>query len=114
MMVAYANFAIERISPYALLGMVHVLEGMSVALARAAAEAIMRAIRPQVAKGGFSYLISHGTLDEDHIEQFAALLDRIDTPERREIVVQAARDFYQLYGDVFRSLAQSAEHPLAA
>ena len=114
MMVAYANFAIERISPYALLGMVHVLEGMSVALARAAAEAIMRSILPTVAQGGFSYLISHGTLDEDHIEQFAALLDRIDTPDRRNVVVQAARDFYQLYGDVFRSLAQSAEHALAA
>lgn len=114
MMVAYANFAIERISPYALLGMVHVLEGMSVALARAAAEAIMRSIRPQVARGGFSYLISHGTLDVDHIEQFAALLDRVDTPERRAIVIQAARDFYQLYGDVFRSLARLAEHPVAA
>src|SRR6267154_6178459 len=39
-MVAYAYYAIEHISPYAMLGSVHVLEGMSVMLADKLADAL--------------------------------------------------------------------------
>ena len=113
MMVAYANYAIERISPYAMLGMVHVLEGMSVALARAAASAIQTSLGVSSGGGGFSYLTSHGQLDEDHVAAFAVLLDQIDTPERRAIVIQAAKDFYQLFGNVFKELAEKSEIPHA-
>ena len=113
-MVAYANYAIEHISPYALLGMVHVLEGMSVALARAAAGAIGATLAADSQAGGFSYLNSHGHLDESHVELFAKLLDQIDTPDRREVVIQAAKDFYRLYGDVFRALAPNSETRHAA
>lgn len=113
-MVAYANYAIEHISPYALLGMVHVLEGMSVALARAAAGAIGATLAGDFQTGGFSYLNSHGHLDESHVELFAKLLDQIDTPDRRAVVMQAAKDFYRLYGDVFRALAHNTETRYAA
>jgi heme oxygenase len=109
MMVAYAYFSIERVSPYALLGMIHVLEGMSVALARAAADAIVDALKADSGIGGFRYLTSHGHLDEGHVGLFAQLLDQIDTPDRRIVVIQAAKDFYRLYGDVFRALALTQE-----
>jgi len=108
MMVAYANYAIERISPYAMLGMVHVLEGMSVALARAAAASIGSSLGVDPAKGGFSYLTSHGHLDEEHVDLFAHLLDQIDEPERRLMVIQAAKDFYRLYGNIFREISDAA------
>lgn len=115
MMVAYANYAIERISPYTMLGMVHVLEGMSVVLARAAACAILAGLEVDPAQGGgFRYLTSHGQLDESHVVLFAQLLDRIDAPDRRAVTIQAARDFYQLYGDMFRALEQSTETRHAA
>lgn len=113
-MVAYAYFAIERVSPYALLGMVHVLEGMSVALARAAAGAIREGLNLSGGSGGFSYLNSHGLLDEEHVDQFAKLLEGIDSPARRAVVIQAAKDFYQLYGDVFRALSGTKEISHAA
>lgn len=113
-MVAYAYYAIERISPYALLGMVHVLEGMSVALARAAATSIRLGMALGEGSGGFSYLNSHGHLDEEHVGLFAELLDAIDTPERRAIVILAAKDFYRLYGDVFRHLGAEREVRYAA
>lgn len=116
MMVAYAYHAIERISPYALLGMVHVLEGMSVALARSAASSIISRLG-LCAQGdgrvaGFSYLISHGHLDEEHVQLLAGLLARIDSPDRRQTVIQAAKDFYRLYGDIFRELGagQGGDH----
>jgi pyrroloquinoline quinone (PQQ) biosynthesis protein C len=114
MMVAYAYYAIERISPYALLGMVHVLEGLSAALAGAAAGAIRATLGMGETTAGFRYLTSHGTLDQDHVQLFADLLDEIDSPARRTIVVEAARDFYRLYGDVFRSLAAPMEDDHAA
>ena len=43
-MVAYAYYAIEWISPYAMLGSVHVLEGMSTLLADKAANSIQRSL----------------------------------------------------------------------
>ncbi len=111
-MVAMAFHQIEEDGPYALLGLVHVLEGMSAALAVAAAESIRRNLGLGDAVG-FSYLKSHGILDIDHVDGFASLLSRVDTPERRQIVVAAAKDFYALYGDVFRALDsrfQEADH----
>jgi len=109
MMVAYATYAIEHVSPYAMLGMVHVLEGLSVTLARAAACAIIAGLDRDPGQGGFHYLTSHGHLDESHVALFAQLLDQIDSPERRTIIIQAAKDFYQLYGDIFRALDQTME-----
>lgn len=102
-MVAYAFHLIAEEGPYAMLGMVHVLEGMSVALATKAADSIRAHLDTQ-GPGGFSYLTSHGSLDVDHVATFADLLGAIDTPERRQTVIAAAKDFYRLYGDVFRAL----------
>ena len=46
-MVGYTYYAIEWISPYAMLGSVHVLEGMSTLLADKAADAIQRSLGGQ-------------------------------------------------------------------
>jgi acyl-coenzyme A synthetase/AMP-(fatty) acid ligase/heme oxygenase len=108
-LVAHAFHLINEEGPYALLGMVHVLEGMSVALAVRAADAIRSALAVDGKTGGFSYLTSHGGLDIGHVDTFAKLLDAIDTPERRATVIAAARDFYTLYGNVFRALRPAAE-----
>jgi len=113
-MIAMAYHLIGEEGPYALLGMVHVLEGMSVALAIQAAQSIRSRLGGDV-KGGFSYLTSHGGLDVGHVDTFAHLLGAIDSPARRRTVIAAARDFYALYGNVFRALAsQTAEASHAA
>jgi heme oxygenase len=104
-MVAHAFHLIAEEGPYSLLGMVHVLEGMSVALAVRAADAIRKSLGEAAQGGGFSYLTSHGGLDIGHVDTFAHLLDAIDTPERRATVIASAKDFYTLYGNVFRALA---------
>jgi len=105
-MVAYAYDVIARGNPVAFLGMVHVLEGTSVALALAAAERIQAALGlPDTA---FSYLRSHGTLDREHVAHFAMLVDRIDDAADRASLLDAARKFYRLYADVFRSLPSPA------
>lgn len=114
-LVATAYHLIAEEGPYALLGMVHVLEGMSVALAIKAAESIRARVGDGGGVAGFSYLTSHGGLDVGHVDGFARLLDAVDSPERRRVVIAAAKDFYALYGDVFRALApRETEVPHAA
>ncbi|MCC6247389.1 MAG: iron-containing redox enzyme family protein [Rubrivivax sp.] len=101
-MVAYAYDTIARGNPLGFFGMVHVLEGTSVALALLAADAIQRPLA--LPDRAFSYLRSHGSLDVEHTAHFARLMDRIDDAADQEAIVHAARAFYRLYGDVFRSL----------
>lgn len=101
-MVAYAHDTIARGNPLGFFGMVHVLEGSSVALALQAADRIQQQLA--LPDAAFSYLRSHGTLDQKHTADFARLMDRIDDEQDCSDIVHAARVFYRLYGDVFRSL----------
>ncbi|WP_234264133.1 TenA family transcriptional regulator [Hydrogenophaga sp. NFH-34] len=101
-MVAYAYDTIARRNPLGFFGMVHVLEGTSVALALMAADQIQSGLNlPDTA---FSYLRSHGTLDQEHTAHFELLMDRIEDPQDQADIVHAASAFYRLYADVFRSL----------
>ena len=102
LMVAYAYDTIARGNPAAFLGMVLVLEGTSVQVATQAAEALGRSLGlPQSA---FSYLTSHGSLDQGHVRFYETLVNRLDDPTDRAAVIHGARVFYKLYGDVFRAL----------
>ncbi|PVZ65400.1 TenA family transcriptional regulator [Pelagibaculum spongiae] len=102
LMVSYAFDSIERVSPLAFFGMVQVLEGTSVALATQAADKIKDSL--QLPEKAFSYLYSHGSLDQDHIEFFAGLMNQIIDENDQKIIIHAAKMFYRLYGDIFRSL----------
>jgi acyl-CoA synthetase (AMP-forming)/AMP-acid ligase II/pyrroloquinoline quinone (PQQ) biosynthesis protein C len=101
-MVAYAYDTIARGNPLGFLGMVHVLEGTSVALALAAADRIQHGLA--LPDAAFSYLRSHGTLDQEHTAHFEQLVNAIDDPQDQAAIVHATRLFYRLYGDVFRGL----------
>ncbi|MBC7941604.1 MAG: iron-containing redox enzyme family protein [Chitinophagaceae bacterium] len=101
-MVAYAYDSIARSNPLAFFGMVHVLEGTSVSLALMAADAIQKPLG--LPDAAFSYLRSHGTLDQQHTAHFEILMEQIDDPQDQTDIVHAARAFFRLYGDVFRGL----------
>lgn len=104
MMVSYAYDAVRRTSPLAFFGMVLVLEGTSIALAEKAAARI--AGRLQLPRKAFTYLSSHGALDQDHIKFYESLMNRIIDPADQAVIIHAARRFYRLYGDVYRSLEE--------
>ena len=104
-MVAYAYDLISRRNPAAFFGMVFVLESTSVALALTAADRIQAALG--LPDAAFSYLRSHGTLDQEHTQHLANLLERME-PEDQADVLHAARVFFRLYGDVFRALPSEA------
>jgi pyrroloquinoline quinone (PQQ) biosynthesis protein C len=112
-MVAYAYYAIEHISPYAFLGSVHVLEGMSVLLADQVAD-VMKAALGLESDSGFSYLRSHGSLDTEHVAFFRKLVDGFDDPKTQRIIIDNAIIFYRLYGAIFHDLGADAEVSHAA
>ena len=103
-MVGYTYYAIEWISPYAMLGSVHVLEGMSTLLADKAADAIQRSLGSSY-KEGFSYLRSHGALDIEHVAFFKTLVNGLTDTGTQKIVIDASKVFYRLYGDIYHELS---------
>lgn len=105
-MVAYAYNLIDRGNPAAFFGMVFVLEGTSVALALTAADRIQKALG--LPDRAFSYLRSHGTLDQQHTRHLAELLEKMEPADQAD-VIHAARVFFKLYGDVFRGLPSARE-----
>lgn len=107
-MVAYAYDLINRRNPVGFFGMVFVLEGTSVAIALQAADRIQEALA--LPNPAFSYLRSHGTLDQQHTRYLADLVNAM-TPADQAEVLHSARVFYRLYGDVFRALPSARETP---
>ncbi|MBT1449297.1 iron-containing redox enzyme family protein [Glaciecola sp. XM2] len=105
LMVSYAYDSINRNSPLAFFGMVHVLEGTSIAMADNAASNIQKAIG--LPKKAFSYLRSHGSLDIEHVKFFEDLMTKIDDIDEQNIIVLSAKKFFILYGNMFRSLDTS-------
>lgn len=102
LMVAYAYDFVQRKNPVGFLGMVFVLEGTSVRLATRAAEALQ--ISLELPQRAFSYLLSHGSLDEKHVQFFEDLANRLDQSEDKRAVIHVAKVIYRLYGDIFRAL----------
>ena len=111
LMVSYAYDMIDRVNPLGFFGMVHVLEGTSIAIADNAASRIRQALG--LPKKAFSYLYSHGALDLEHVKFFEDLMDRIEDPRDQAQIVHAANVFYGLYGNIFRTL-DGADAPARA
>jgi len=106
LMVSYAWDMISRVNPLGFFGMVQVLEGTSITIAEKAADIIRQ--RLNLPKKAFSYLYSHGALDQDHIKFYEGLMNRITDPAEQALIIHTARVFYKLYGDIFRGL--DADH----
>lgn len=111
-MVAYAYDKINRVNPVGFFGMVQVLEGTSIAIADSAADAIQTSL--SLPNKAFSYLKSHGALDVSHVEFFKDLMNRINNTADQAEIIRSAKVFYQLYGDIFRELGDTATLSSAA
>lgn len=103
LMVAYAYDMAQRVNPMGFFGMVHVLEGTSINLADKVADSVKGALN--LPQNAFSYLYSHGSLDQDHVAFFKDLMNKIEDKDDQDIIIHACRMFYGLYGNIFRTLA---------
>jgi len=104
-MVGYAYDVAMRRNPVGFFGMVFVLEGTSVALALDAASRIQSAL--DLPDRAFSYLRSHGKLDQEHTQHLAGIVNRLDNPTDHAAIVDCANAMFWLYGNVFRSLERT-------
>jgi pyrroloquinoline quinone (PQQ) biosynthesis protein C len=111
LMVAYVYDYVARRNPVGFFGMVHVLEGTSIALATNAAHAIRA--RLGLPPEAFTYLTSHGALDREHVRFFAGLMDRLEDPADQAAVTHVATMVFRLYGDVFRALPRMRDLEVA-
>ena len=101
-MVDHAYRMIEEANPAAFFGMVYVLESVSVALAQRGASAVAEnlGLPPEA----FTYLTSHGALDQDHMAFFAELVNGLERGDDRAAILQMAREMFGLFGAVFASI----------
>jgi hypothetical protein len=101
-MVSYAYDTIARNNPASFFGMVLVLEGTSIELATRAAENLQQSLG--LPKQAFSYLLSHGSLDIEHVDFFKSLMNKIEDEDDKRAIIHCAKVMYRLYGDIFRGL----------
>jgi hypothetical protein len=107
LMVAFLYDQIARGNPVGLFGMVNVLEGTSIALATQAADTIRESLG--LPSDAFSYLSSHGVLDQEHMATYRRLMDRLEDEEDKQAVIHAAKVVYLLYAEMFRGLPRAHE-----
>ncbi|MGM0569441.1 AMP-binding protein [Marinobacter sp.] len=102
LMVAYLYHQIDRGNPAAFFGMVQVLEGTSIELATPLARQIQAHLG--LPDKAFSYLYSHGELDQDHFKFFQDLMNGITDPGDQQAIIDSARVVYRLYGDMLHRI----------
>ena len=107
LMVSWLYDQINRGNPMAFFGMVQVLEGTSIELATPLAEQIQKQLA--LPDQAFSYLYSHGALDQEHFEFFRNLMNEISDPDDQAAIINAARMVYRLYGDMLWSIPLPAQ-----
>ena len=111
MMVAYAYDYVTRVSPMGFFGMVFVLESVSIQLASIGADAVRGSLG--LPPAAFTYLVSHGALDQDHIAFLRTVLDGVTSEDDRAAITHMARRMFGLFGNLFRSIPHYAEAPAA-
>jgi pyrroloquinoline quinone (PQQ) biosynthesis protein C len=101
-MVDHAYHRIASGNAAAFFGMVYVLESVSVALAQRGATAI--AERLGLPPEAFTYLTSHGALDQDHMAFYATLVNGLGDANDRAAILSMAHEMFPLFGGVFASI----------
>lgn len=107
LMVSYAWDTIQRRNPAGFFGMVYVLEGTSVALATRAANTLQQSL--ELPDKAFTYLQSHGSIDEEHVVFLESVLNQFTDPKDQSDIIHCAKRFYYLYAQIFRELPDQQE-----
>jgi pyrroloquinoline quinone (PQQ) biosynthesis protein C len=107
LMVSYAYDTVMRNNPVSLFGMVYALEKTSSTIATYAAGQIVSALN--LKPDSMSYMVSHGSLDVEHMQHFEKLMNRLDDAGDKAAVLHAASVFYDLYSNIFIALPLTAQ-----
>lgn len=109
-MVDHAYHAIQTGNAAAFFGMVFVLEGTSTAFASSGAEAVRSSLG--LPADAFTYLSSHGALDQDHMRFFETLVNALDDRDDEQAILTMADAMFDLFGGLFAAIPM--ENDIAA
>lgn len=101
-LIAYNYDTINRGNPIGFFGMVYMLESTSIAIASQGAQTLQQSL--QLPASAFTYLQSHGAVDEEHIVFYRKLVEKIDDAGDRQAIIDTARATFRLFANLFRAL----------
>lgn len=101
-MIAFNYHAAERQHPCSVLGMLYMLEVISSVYGGRVSDSIARALKRDVEGGGFRFLASHSSMDQDHVAKLNVLLKIIDDGEAQESIINSTRVNFFQFGLMFR------------
>jgi hypothetical protein len=101
-MIAFNYYAAERLHPCSVLGMLYMLEVVSSVYAGRVSDSIARAIGRDVDSGGFRFLSSHSSMDQDHVAKLNLLLKTVQDAHAQESIINSTRVNFFQFGLMFR------------
>lgn len=101
-MIAYNYYAVERLHPCSVLGMLYMLEVISSVYGGRVSDSIARALGREVAAGGFKFLSSHATMDVDHMASLNRLLKTVADPAAQAAIIRTTNINFHQFGQIFR------------
>jgi long-subunit acyl-CoA synthetase (AMP-forming)/pyrroloquinoline quinone (PQQ) biosynthesis protein C len=110
-MVRHAYQVVGEDNPAGFFGMVFVLEGTSIALASSGADAVRTSLG--LPPEAFTYLRSHGALDQDHMKFFEALVNGLDDPRDEAAVLAMANQIFDLFAGLFAGIPMEDDREAA-
>lgn len=102
-MIAFNYWGAERQHACSVLGMLYTLEVISSVYGGRVADSIARANGREVEAGGFQFLSSHASMDQDHMAKLNLLVRKITDPDAQAAVVNSTRVNFFQFGQEFGS-----------
>ncbi len=99
--IAFNYWSAERQHPCAVLGMLYQLEVISSVYGGRVAGAIAKAIGRDVEAGGFRFLTSHASMDQDHMAKLNVLVKTIGDAGAQAAIVNSTRVNFHQFGQMF-------------
>ena len=112
--IAFNYWAAERQHPCSVLGMLYQLEVISSVYGGRVAGAIAKAVGREVDSGGFRFLTSHASMDQDHMAKLNVLVKTIADPGAQAAIVNSTRVNFHQFGQMFGAGGFIANVPDAA
>ncbi len=103
LMVSYLYHQIDRVNPMGFFGMVWVLEGTSVGIGAEMAKRVKETLN--LSDNALTYLQSHSELDQEHIQFFANLMNKVESKTDQDAIIDSANMVFYLYGNMLRSIS---------
>ena len=100
-MIAFNYLGAERGHPCSVLGMLYTLEVVSSVYGGRAADSIAQAIQRDVSGAGFKFLLSHASMDAEHMAKLNRLVKTIADPEAQSAIVNSTRVNFFQFGYMF-------------